>query len=146
MTPRLVESHTGIRELNEDFLAHQHSPEAGRKLQKLFEEVAREWSTGQYDAPEVETWTQFRSRVAKAVGALKDSAAKSSSTVVFTSAGPIAAALGTVLDLNAARTVEFVWLSRNASYSQFLFSGDRFSLHAYNAIPHLDSLQLLTYR
>jgi broad specificity phosphatase PhoE len=104
------------------------------------------WCTGEYDTPEVETWAQFRQRVGRAIDGLRATAAQSSHTVVVTSGGPIAAAVGYALDLPNEKAIEFVWLSRNCSFAQFLFSGDRFSLHAFNAIPHLDDLALVTYR
>ena len=146
VVPVMVERDETIRRMQAEFQANQHSPEAGRLLQKLFEEVARRWSTGDYETPEVESWQQFRVRIAAAIEQIRQTAAPSSSTVAFTSGGPVAATLGYCLDLPDAKAIEFVWLSRNGSYSQFLFSGDRFSLHAFNAIPHLDDLSLLTYR
>jgi broad specificity phosphatase PhoE len=144
--PVMVERDETIRGMHEEFQRNQHSAEAGRLLQKLFEEVARRWSTGDYEAPNVESWQQFRARIAAAVDELRQTARPSSSTVAFTSGGPIAATMGHCLGLPDEKAIEFVWLSRNGSYSQFLFSGDRFSLHAFNAIAHLDELSLLTYR
>jgi hypothetical protein len=38
------------------------------------------------------------------------------------------------------------WMSRNASFSVFLSSGDRFTLSSFNAHPHLEDERLLTYR
>lgn len=146
MVPVLIPKSPETARLNEVFLQAQHTPEAGRHLQKLFEEVARHWSTGEFDAPDHETWSQFRARIASAVESVRTSAAPSSHTVVFTSGGPIAATIGHTLGLDAARTMEFVWISRNCSWSQFLFSGSRLSLHSLNAVPHLDDLSLLTYR
>ncbi|MBC8165938.1 MAG: histidine phosphatase family protein [Bryobacteraceae bacterium] len=146
MTPVLAVSDARVRQLNQDFQTNRDTPEAGRLLQKLFEEVARQWSSGKFETPDMETWEQFRARVASALKVVRDSSGASASSVVFTSGGPIAATVGHVLDLNATRTIEFVWLSRNCSYSQFLFSGERMSLHAFNAIPHFDDLKLFTYR
>jgi len=37
-------------------------------------------------------------------------------------------------------------MSRNASFSDFLASGHRLMLSAFNAHPHLDEDSLLTYR
>jgi broad specificity phosphatase PhoE len=146
MLPVLLERDEEVRRLNEEFRASQDSPEAGRVLQKLFEQVARHWSSGEFDMPDVETWFQFRTRVTAAINRVRQTTAKSTSTVVFTSGGPIAATMAEVLCLPASRAIEFVWLSRNCSWSEFLFSGDRFSLSAYNSFPHLDSRSLLTYR
>ena len=146
VVPLMVRQDPVIRSLNEEFRAKQHLPEAGRILQKLFEEVSRRWCTGAFDTPDVETWAQFRQRIAGAVEEVRLSAPQSSHTVVFTSGGPIAATVAYALDLPHDKAIEFVWLSRNCSYAQFLFSGDRFSMHAFNAIPHLDDLSLFTYR
>lgn len=146
LMPVLVKADPEVRALNHDFESSRHTPEAGRKLQKLFEAAARLWACKYHDVEGVESFPQFRQRVSEAIDNLRASATPSSSTVVITSGGPISAAMGHVMELNHERTIEFVWISRNCSYTQLLFSGDRFSLHAFNAIPHLDDLRLLTYR
>jgi broad specificity phosphatase PhoE len=146
MVPIMIEEDERVRLLHDDFRANQNSPEAGRLLQKLFEEVARHWCSGRFSVPEVESWEQFRSRVARAITLVQSEAPKSSSTVVFTSAGPIAATMAQVLCLEPRRAIEFVWLARNCSYAEFLFSADRFSLSSFNSIPHLNDRELLTYR
>lgn len=146
MLPVVIEQDENVRRLNAEFRANEQSPEAGRLLQKLFEEVARHWSSGQFDIAGVESYAQFRARVDAAITSIRESTPPSSQVLVFTSAGPIAATLANVLELAPLKAIEFVWMSRNSSYSQFLFSGDRFTLHSFNAIPHLDDLSLLTYR
>lgn len=146
MVPILVERNEQVRRLNDEFRANQDSPEAGRLLQKLFEEGARQWCAGEFDVAEVESWSQFRRRITVAINRIRELTPKSTSTVVFTSGGPIAATLAEVLCLPPRTAIEFVWLSRNCSWSEFVFSGDRFSLSAYNSFPHLDSRSLLTYR
>lgn len=146
MMPMLVEADEEVRRLNEDFELSRHTPEAGRKLQKLFEAATRLWACKYHDVAGIESFPDFRGRVSNAIDQLRASALPSTSTVVITSGGPISVAMGHVLGLDHARTVEFVWISRNCSYTQLLFSGDRFSLHAFNAIAHLDDLRLLTYR
>jgi hypothetical protein len=37
-------------------------------------------------------------------------------------------------------------MPRNCSYSEFVFSGDRFTLSTFNSFQHLDDPALLTYR
>ncbi len=68
------------------------------------------------------------------------------SVVVFTSAGPIGAAMRHALHLSAEDTLHLTWMSRNASFSSFLASGERLTLSTFNAHPHLDGDGLLTYR
>ncbi len=146
MVPVLIEHDPEVRRLNHEFFSNQESPEAGRVLQKLFEQVARHWSSGEFDIPEVESWSQFRMRVGAAIDKIRELVPRSTNTVVFTSGGPIAATMAQALCLSPHKAIEFVWLSRNCSWSEFLFSGDRFSVSAYNSFPHLDSRELLTYR
>ena len=146
MVPVLVERDAEVRRLEAAFRANQDSPEAGRLLQKLFEEVARHWSDAAFTVPDVESWPQFRQRIGAAIAEVKAATPKSTSSVVFTSAGPIAATIAEMYDLAPRKAIEFVWLSRNTSWSEFLFSGERFSMSAFNSFPHLDSRSLLTYR
>jgi broad specificity phosphatase PhoE len=146
MTPRLIESNPVIREMNEDFRRNQQSPEAGRKLQKLFEAVSRLWCSGEFDMPEVESWAQFRTRVQSGVQQIRKEAGAGKNVVAITSGGPISATVADVMDLAPLVAIELLWLSRNCSFSEFLFSGDRYSMHSFNSIPHLDDRRLLTYR
>jgi broad specificity phosphatase PhoE len=146
VTPVIAERFEDVRQLQEAFWANRHAPEAGRLLQKLFEVVARHWCTGDFDLPDLESWAQFRERIAGAIQTITGSAGRSSQTVAFTSAGPIAAAVAHSLELSPVKAIEFVWMSRNSSYSQFVFSNGRLTLHSFNSIPHIDDLSLLTYR
>ncbi|HYP13128.1 MAG TPA: histidine phosphatase family protein [Bryobacteraceae bacterium] len=144
--PVLIERDPSVRELWAEFTAGQQSPEAGRLLQKTFEEVARHWSYGEINVPEVETWQQFRERIGRALDRIRERTGKGAWSVAFTSGGPIAATVSHVLELAPKKAIELLWLSRNCSWSEFYFSGDRFSMGAFNAFPHLDQRELLTYR
>jgi len=50
------------------------------------------------------------------------------------------------LHLSAEDTLQLTWMSRNASFSEFLAAGERFTLSTFNAHPHLDGDGLVTYR
>jgi broad specificity phosphatase PhoE len=146
LMPRVVESNPKVRRLHDEFLANRHTPEAGRLLQKLFEAAARVWCSGGYEVADVETWENFRARVQTGIENIRRTAGKGRNIVAISSGGPIAATVAQALSLEPLTAIEFVWLSRNISFSEFLFSGDRFSLHSFNSIPHLDDRRLLTYR
>jgi broad specificity phosphatase PhoE len=146
LTPRLVESDSEVHRLNEEFNAHRHTPEAGRLLQKLFEAVCRVWCRGAYEFPDLESWAHFRARVQTGIENIRRTGGKGRNIVAISSGGPIAATVAQALGLEPLTAIEFVWLSRNISFSEFLFSGDRFSMHSFNSIPHLDDRRLLTYR
>ncbi len=49
--------------------------------------------------------------------------------------------VGLALGLADEKVVELSWTVRNAAYSEFLFSGERFSLSAFNIAPPLDAAQ-----
>src|SRR5690349_21468638 len=144
MAPVLATQDEDVRALAAQFERDRHTPEAGRTLQKLFEAVCRLWCNGEYDADGVESWPAFRLRVEHAIAKIREITPKSANVIAFTSGGPIAASVGYTLDLLHSRAIEFVWLTRNASFSEFVFSGTRFSMASYNSIPHLDDRTLVT--
>jgi broad specificity phosphatase PhoE len=146
LMPALCAAHEPVRQLREAYTDSVDSPHVGLHLERLFEEVARHWSLGSIHAPGVETWADFRARVQRGIDTIRSTTPKSSSSVVFTSGGPIAATVGLAHNLAPHKAIELVWVSKNSAYSEFLFSGDRFSLSSFNTHPHLDDRTLLTYR
>ena len=102
--------------------------------------------TGELEASQTESWRTFVNRVQNGIALVRSNLKKSSRAVVFTSGGPIAVAAGLALGIKDEPILELSWNSRNASYSDFLCSGERFSLSSFNSFPHLDDAGLLTYR
>jgi broad specificity phosphatase PhoE len=146
LTPRLAECDPEVRRLNESFNANRNAPEAGQILQKLFEAVARSWCSGLHDVPDIESWAQFCERVRTGIDRIRSVSGRGRNVAVFTSGGVIAATVARALELTPEKGIEFVWLSRNASFSEFLYSDHRFSVHSFNSIPHIEERRLLTYR
>ncbi len=145
--PLIAQKDANVKALSDAFERDRHTPEAGRLLQKLFEAVCRAWCTGEFDSdPTLESWSGFRERVRRALAAIREQTPPSSSVLAVTSGGPIAAAVGNTLDLPNHLAIEFVWLSRNCSFTELLFNHERVSVHSYNSVPHLDDRALLTYR
>jgi broad specificity phosphatase PhoE len=141
--PALIEKHEDMRALDQEFRTAGDHSVAARAFEKMFQRVTRLWVAGELDSPDVETWQAFCDRVEQ--GILK-ARAGGGRIAVFTSGGVIAATVRLALDLSPVRTLELSWAPRNASYSEFLFSSERFSLSTFNCYPHLDSPQLLTWR
>ncbi|MGB2838088.1 MAG: histidine phosphatase family protein, partial [Candidatus Sulfotelmatobacter sp.] len=94
----------------------------------------------------VESWRDFCARVDRGIGAIVNGATPAGDSVVFTSGGPIGVAMRRALHLSHAETLQLTWMSRNASFAEFISSGERFTLSAFNAHPHLEDERLLTYR
>jgi broad specificity phosphatase PhoE len=144
--PQLLRVNAEIKELRR---AYEDSSEFGdrhRTFQKLFEAVISKWVAGEIAAPGVEPWHEFCLRVERGLAQVVRDTPPAASAVVFTSAGPIGAAMRRALHLSAEDTLQLTWMSRNASLSEFLASGERFTLSTFNAHPHLDGDSLLTYR
>jgi len=114
-----------------------------RQLQKLFDAAMPRWLAGTLAAPGLETWTAFRERVSNALREILTARGSNRRVVVFTSAGPIAVAVQSVLRAPEAAALELNWRIRNCSLTEFLFSGARVSLDSFNATPHLAEV---TYR
>jgi broad specificity phosphatase PhoE len=144
--PVLVERDEKIRMRNEAFQNGITTPEAGHLLQALFEEVALHWCRNGVQGTDMESWEHFRGRVWGAIQDIRGSVPRESNVVVFTSGGPISATIAATLDLSPEKALDFLWMTRNASFSEFLMDDGRFHLSAFNAYPHLDEAFLLTYR
>jgi len=144
--PQLVESDARIRESHRVFLRSADSNERLKNFQRMFEAAVGKWVDGEISLPDVESWPEFCARVNRGLSGILSKSSRGEHVVVFSSGGPIGVAMQRALNLSPRDTLRVMWMSRNSSYSEFLFSGDRFTLSAFNALPHLDDASLLTYR
>ena len=144
--PKLVETDSTIRDLHQKFLNIRSPADRSKSFQKLFEAVIGKWVGGEIFAPGVESWAEFCARVNSGLSRFLSGAKRGEQSAIFCSGGPIAVAVQHALNLSPADTLRVAWMSRNCSYSEFLYSGERFTLSAFNAFPHMDDASLLTYR
>jgi len=117
-----------------------------RHIQHYMEAVTLAWAREEFFEEGLETWRGFCSRVITAVLAHTQDAPKSSRIALITSGGVAAAAAGHVLGLAPEKTLGLIWTLRNGALVEFMFSGARFSLSAFNSAPHLPDKSLWTYR
>jgi broad specificity phosphatase PhoE len=144
--PKLLENDREIQALHSDFQNSSNTRELHRNFQKLFAKIIGDWVVGDLIVPGVETWAEFCARVNSGISRFISQSNPGEQSVIFTSGGPIAVAMQRALDLSPQNTLQVTWMSRNCSYSEFVFSGDRFTLSSFNAFPHLDDPTMLTYR
>jgi broad specificity phosphatase PhoE len=144
--PQLVETDATIRELHQQFLNVRSLAARSKPFQKMFEAVIGKWVGGAISVPGVESWDEFCTRVNRGLSRFLSGASRGEQSAIFCSGGPISVAVQRALNLTAQDTLRVAWMSRNCSYSEFLYSGERFTLSAFNAFPHLDDVSLLTYR
>jgi broad specificity phosphatase PhoE len=144
--PQLVERDATIRELHQRFLNVSNPAARSKPFQKLFEAVIGKWVAGEITVPGVESWDEFCKRVNNGLSRFLSDGENGEKSALFCSGGPISVAVQRALNLSAQDTLRVAWMSRNCSYSEFLYAGERFSLSSFNEVPHLDNTSLLTYR
>ena len=143
---RLLEESSEIREFYQRFENSNTAGEQRKSFQRLFEAVIGKWVDGAILVPDVESWADFCARVGRGLSQVASSKSRGERVAIFSSGGPIGVAMQRALNLSPQDTLRVAWMSLNCSYSEFLFSGDRFTLSTFNAFPHLDDAALLTYR
>lgn len=144
--PQLLANNDKIRNLH-NAMQNSSSDAAKRAdFQRLFEAVIFLWVSGEINPPNVETWQEFCARVNRGLSEFLAKSRKGEIVALFTSGGPVSVAVQRALHLSAPDTLQVAWMSRNCSFSEFLFSGERFTVSSFNSFPHLDAESLLTYR
>lgn len=144
--PQLCERDQRIRSLHDAVQAAGDETQKRAAFQRLFEAVISLWVNGQLPRQNAESWGEFCARVNRGLVRVFAESGKGANVAVFTSGGPIGVAVQRALHLSPPDTLQILWMSRNCSYSEFLFSHERFTLSAFNCHPHLDEDSLLTYR
>lgn len=144
--PELLANNDRIRELHSALENSKEEPSKRATFQRLFQAVISLWVNGEIAPPGVESWQDFCARVNRGLLQFLGEARKGELALIFTSGGPVSVALQRALHLSAQDTLQIAWMPRNCSFSEFLFSGDRFTLSSFNSFPHLDSESLHTYR
>jgi len=144
--PGLRENDPSIRDLDTAFQSAYDSRERRATFQKLFEAVIGRWVDGALHLAGVETWFEFGSRVNLGLSKILTNGRRGEQVAIVTSGGPIAVAMQRALNLSPQHTLQVSWMSRNCAWSEFLYSGARFTLSAFNVHPHLNDTAMLTYR
>ncbi len=144
--PQVLEKSQEVRDLHRAFEQAKDTDERKRSFQQMFEAVIGMWVSGELVVDGVESWQDFCARVDRGIATIVNSTTPAGDSVVFTSGGPIGVAMRRALHLSHADTLQLTWMSRNASFTEFLSSGSRFTLSTFNAHPHLEDESLLTYR
>ena len=139
--PLLFEKHAHLRSLGDAMLAADGDAARAKTFARLFAGVLSLWQREQLHAPGVESWREFQARVRRALKVICVGRA-----AAFTSAGPISAALQLATGATDEVTLGACMRVRNAALSEFLFSGERFSLVSFNETPWLRDEALLTLR
>src|SRR5947207_10329693 len=134
----LAEKNPELRKMQQAFLGAAGVGEKHKSFQRLFEVVIGKWVAGEVQVKDVESWPEFTARVHRGLALIANGSGGGRNVAVFSSGGPIGVTMQRALDLSPENTLKVAWMARNCSYSEFLFSGDRFTLSSFNALPHLN--------
>jgi broad specificity phosphatase PhoE len=144
--PALLEKDPGIRDLHAAFQSSTTNAAKRATFQKLFEAIIGGWVRGVIHLEGVETWPQFCARVNSGLEQFLHAGARGERVAVFTSGGPIAVASQRALHLSPESTLQMTWMSRNSSWSEFLYNAERFTLSSFNIHEHIADPAMRTYR
>jgi broad specificity phosphatase PhoE len=142
----LLESDREISALHNEFQVSGDPQSRRRTFQKLFEAVISRWVDGLIPSNSVEPWRDFAARVNRGLTTFLGNGAQSERVAIFTSGGPIGLAVQRALDLSPQNALRVSWMAQNCSFSEFLYSSDKFTMSSFNSVPHLDDPSRQTYR
>jgi len=120
-----------------------------KAFQAYFAETVNCWLSGEYDALGVEPWPAFCRRVAEGLRHIINDNGRGRRVAVFTSGGPICAALKTALELSGPMAIALSWQTMNASLTGIKYRNEQLALSFFNNTTHLllaGDPALLTYR
>lgn len=120
-----------------------------KDFQTLFEKILSGWATGKYRKEGLVTWEEFSGRVWGGIEKIIQEDKPGRTVLIFTSGGPISAAVQKALGLTSEQTIRLGWQIANASISRFIYKKDRFTLASFNETAHLalrNGEELITYR
>ncbi len=143
---QIVTDYPRIGELLADYKAATEPRDKHRTFQLMFEPIVGLWVEGKIGAEGVESWTEFGERVRRGFTGLMNGRGRGRRIAAFSSVGAITACLQAALGCHDAKALDLGWRIRNASVTEFVFSGPRVTLEGFNAVPHLEDPEMWTYR
>jgi broad specificity phosphatase PhoE len=114
------------------------SPDNYRHHFRLLRAGLLQWMLGNTQPQNMPSWQVFRQQVIEVLDHVRQSQAQR--VLLVSSGGPIACAIGHVLDTPPEATVELNMRMRNTAVTEFDFGPKRHSLLTYNTLPHLEHL------
>lgn len=114
---------------------------------QLYRKITNRWVAGWTPeaASYAEPWTAFRQRVESGIDELCRSLDRDGRSIVFTSGGPVAVAVGAALGLADEVVLKLSWIVQNASVSEFMVRDGELLLLRFNTVSHLEPHDLVTF-
>ena len=146
IAPQLVSQNPEFAGRVQSFQKCESNLDRERNFQRMFEPLMLHWQATTAAVDGIETWPRFRERVQRGIQKMTMSPGRSRRILAFTSGGFIGTAIQVVTGAPDRMALETSWRVRNASFSDFVFSGDRITLDAFNSVAHLTDAALVTFR
>lgn len=132
-------------------LARAHASK--KDFQKLLKVVFEAWQAGTVEDDSLESWLHFKTRVLKALGAVREERGEGSASAIFTSGGVIATIVAQVLQMPDSAVYSVFEPVINCSITRLLYNSERISLSSYNEFSFLqaqvgpaDASGIISYR
>jgi len=123
------------------------SEDPRRALQRIFAAAIERWVSGHFNDEYTLPWHSFRDGVLTALQTLSEHGART--IWAFTSGGPIAVIVNTLMHAPSEEAFTLSWPLVNTSITHIALGAKRNNLITYNASPHLDGAgdrHLITHR
>lgn len=120
-----------------------------KAFQRVFEGAMSKWLSGEHQKPGMQTWDNFKKKVNDGLHKVMKENVRKKNVIIFTSGGPISAAMQIVLGTTDEHSLRLAWQIINTSMTKFVYDEDRISLASFNSVSHLElqkDKNLITYR
>ena len=128
--PKLLQSDSKLIDLYKNY----ENDNQEKKFFKMFQYIALKWANSELDLTntDLESYTNFRSRVKKSLNTIQNSLPESSNILVVTSGGVISALYGEATQCSPQDIQKQNFAIKNASISEFSCTTERFTLKTFN--------------
>jgi broad specificity phosphatase PhoE len=131
------DSHALIEAMHPQTLSKPDTPELYRQHFRLLRQSLQAWIAGQIAPRGMPSYGQWCQGIEAALDHVRQR--HQGAVLLVSSGGPIATAVGQVIDASPTSWIELNLRIRNASVTQFEFNPKRHSLLTYNTLPHFDA-------
>ncbi|MGM9486634.1 histidine phosphatase family protein [Ideonella sp. YS5] len=130
-----------VQAIHSDEIVPPATPEAVRAHFRLLRDGLIEWMQGRSMPAGMPRYADFAAGVSAALARARERA-NGGQVLIVSSGGPISAAIGLVLGLEAEAIADVNLRIRNSSVTEFVSTPRRLSLLSFNHLPHLHKPEL----
>ena len=125
-----------VRAIHPEPLPADKSPEAYRHHFKVLRQGLAAWMEGRTAPVGMPSYAEFAAGIVAVLDHVRQQ--PDGDVLMVSSGGPISTAIGQVLGMPAAGTIELNLRIRNSAVTEFSFNPKRHVLHSFNTLPHLE--------